>query len=408
MPINTQVQLLNAIAQHGDAFVTFGENEAIWGSYTPEFEFVRDYFNKFRQSPSLEVLQGQFPDLESVEVTAPSTYYVGQLRKAHLDTELRNVIKGAAGAISRNEPVDAILQKLQTRVTTLGQFTDAPQDVNLTDLDHMKNHLDEVRRVAEENDGVAGIPTPFDSWNSCYTTGMAPGHVITMFGYSGKMKSMIAALLAVHAHDLKKRVMYVNMEMNPDEQTERLVALKAKGLFSMTDWSRGAINEADLNEWGRKNLLGSPDFMLITTEGVPNVTPNWISSKIEKYKPDIVFLDYLQLMDDNALSTQMTPKMMNLSSEIKKLATAHAIPIVQIAAVTDDENDKRDVAPQIKQISWSKGIEYNSNLAIAVHLHNDSGMVEVAARKNRRGDLFNCLLDASEVDRGIIREVFDV
>jgi replicative DNA helicase len=403
-----QVQLLNAICKNKDVHVILGEDAQVFGSYQPEFEMVRDYYNQFRQPPSIEVVHERFPDIDIVDTHAESVYYLEQLRTSYLEAKLGELLKNAATAIDKERPAARVLENIQTTVATLSKYVGGPQDVDLTDLDHIKEHLAEVRKIAEDNDGVAGLSTGIAAWDSAYTTGLAPGNVCTLFGYSGKMKSMVAAYLANHFHDEGHKVMYINLEMNPDEQTERLIALKAKGLFSMTDWSRGDINEDDLDEWARKNLTGSPSFKMITTQGITEVTPNFIQGKIEKYKPDVVFLDYLQLMSDNAKSSQLTPRMMNLSGEIKQLATANNIPIVQIAAVGDEENDKRDQAPQIKQISWSKGIEFNSNLAVAIHLHNDSGMIEVACRKNRRGPLFNFLLDASQIDRGIIKEVYDV
>ena len=38
--------------------------------------------------------------------------------------------------------------------------------------------------------------------------------------------------------------------------------------------------------------------------------------------------------------------------------------------------------------AWSRAIEYAADLAIAVHRHNDSGLVELVARKSRHSGLF--------------------
>jgi replicative DNA helicase len=403
-----QVQLLNAICKDKDVHVILGEDSEIFGSYAPEFDMLRDYYDRFRTAPSLDVVREQFPDVEEVPANAPSVYYVEILRAKYLTTQLDQLIRNAAGAIDNDRPATAILEKMQTEISKLGKFTGGPQDLDLNDVDYIVEHLESLREISAMNDGVPGIPTGFKSIDSAYTTGMAPGHLITLIGFTGKMKSMFAAMLALRALDAGKKVMYVNCEMNPEEQLERLIALKAAGLFSMTDWSRGDINIDEFRTWARDNLVNSPMFKMIRTRGVQQVTPNWIQSKIDKYKPDIVFADYAQLMFDNAKSGPMTTRMTNLSHETKNMATSNEIPVVLISAVTDGEGEKREGPPMLSQISWASAIEYDSNLCIAVHLHEDSRQIEIACRKNRRGPSFAFYLNATDVDRGIITENFDI
>lgn len=144
---------------------------------------------------------------------------------------------------------------------------------------------------------------------------------------------------------------------------------------------------------------------MVSNQGNSSVTPNTIQAKIDTHRPDIVILDYLQLMSDNAETGPMTPRMLNLSREIKLLAVSNNIPIVSITAVTDEDNDRRDSPPLLSQVAWSKGIEYDANLAIAVHLHDDTNIVEIAGRKNRHGPLFGCYFSV-DFDSGRWVETF--
>ena len=125
------------------------------------------------------------------------------------------------------------------------------------------------------------------------------------------------------------------------------------------------------------------------------------------HRPDIVIVDYLQLMKDNAKTQAMTPRMLNLSRELKMLATANNIPVVGLTAVTDEDGDKRDGPPVLSQISWSSGIEYDANLAIAIHRMDDSNLVEAVGRKNRHGDLFDFYFDV-DFNAGIWTEQYDM
>ena len=131
-----------------------------------------------------------------------------------------------------------------------------------------------------------------------------------------------------------------------------------------------------------------------------------LQAKIDIHRPDVVILDYMQLFMDNAKTQAMTPRMLNLSREIKLLAMSNELPIVSITAVTDEDGDKRDAPPTLKQVAWSRGIEYDANLAIAVHRPDDSDMVEIIGRKNRHGSLFDFYFDV-QWDEGIWEEKFD-
>lgn len=405
--MSTELKAVNAVLKNNDMQAVLGEPLEIFSAYRDVVEYSIDYYNSYKVAPSLELVQEKFPDIDAVDVNGEADHYVKQVKDEFLTGQLQNDLIKAA-KLMETSSASEVLTRLSQRVNVLAKYQNNPRDLNLKDIDVIQEYLDEVKATTLENDGVAGISTGLPPWDSAYTTGLAGGHFIVLFGYSGKMKSMLAAHLAIRAHDLGKKVLYINLEMSPMETAERLIAMKAKGLFSMTDWSRGDINPDDLKEFARKSLVNSPNLIIANTQGVPEVTPNWIQAKIEQVKPDLVICDYLQLMSDNARSVQLTPRMMNLSGELKQMSISNNIPMIAIAAVGDEENDKRDSPPQIKQISWSKSIEYNANLAVAVHLHNDTSLVEIAARKNRRGPLFNFFMSAAEIDRGIFKMVEDM
>jgi replicative DNA helicase len=181
--------------------------------------------------------------------------------------------------------------------------------------------------------------------------------------------------------------------MSPEEYRERIYATMSRGAFKISDLSRGDVDKDDFRTWAKKNLENKSDFVVVSNEGNSDVTPNFVRGKIEMHKPDLVILDYLQLMNDNGKSQAMTPRMLNLSREIKLLSVDAAIPIVSITAVTDEDNDKRDAPPVLSQVAWSKGIEYDANLAIAVHRYDDTNRVEIVGRKNRHGDLFSVFFE---------------
>jgi replicative DNA helicase len=111
----------------------------------------------------------------------------------------------------------------------------------------------------------------------------------------------------------------------------------------------------------------------------------------------------MQLMTDNRKSEILTPRMMNLSRELKLLAVNNNIPLIAISAVTMDDNNNQDDPPRLSQVAWSKAIEYDADMAMSVHKHANTNIIEVVSAKNRHGPEFAVYLE-TDLNLGIIKE----
>ena len=57
-------------------------------------------------------------------------------------------------------------------------------------------------------------------------------------------------------------------------------------------------------------------------------------------------------------------------------------------------------------IGWSKAIEYDADMAMAIHRYPGTNMIEVVSRKNRHGHEFDFYLDW-DINRGIIKPIYE-
>lgn len=386
------VNVLSAIAKNKDIHVIIGEDRELFGAYGDVFDFMKDYYLKYKSVPEKSLLEGKFRDFEISSTTAPSKFYLEQLRNEFVQGRMEEIMMKAANALGEKSAPE-VLDKLSTSLAKLGRYTNGARDIDITNAEWAEEHFKALRERADASDGTPGISTGFKSIDTAYPTGMAPGHSIVVMGYTGRGKSMWTAQLAVKAWQQGYKPMVVSLEMSPEEYMERVYAMMSSGLFKISDLSRGDIQLDDFRSWSKKAFDDVAPFVVVSNEGVTDVTPNIIQAKIDTHRPDIVILDYLQLMSDNGKTQAMTPRMLNLSREIKMLAVSNNIPVVSITAVTDEDGDKRDSPPVLSQVAWSKGIEYDANMAIAVHRHDDSDLVEVVGRKNRHGELFDFYFD---------------
>lgn len=402
-----EAEVLAAVCINKDIHQVIGEDAEIFGAYGDAFEFIKDYYQKYKTTPDPATVEKNFGEMELPVTTSPTKYYVDELKESFLESRLRGISDKLAAAVDKSNSKKALLERLQTEIAGLGKYTMVGKDLNITDLDAAEEHYDAIRKIAADNGGTPGISTGFKSIDSAYTTGMAGGHFIVVMGYTGRAKTWFSELLAMKAWEQKKKPMIISLEMTPEEQMERIHGLMGSGMWKMSDLARGDVNLDDFRTWGKKKFRDQTDFIVPSLEGISELTPNHIQAKIDTHKPDIVIVDYLQLMKDNSKTQAMTPRMLNLSRELKMLATANGIPIVGLTAVTDEDGDKRDGPPVLSQISWSSGIEYDANLAIAIHRMDDSDLVQVVCRKNRHGDMFNFFFEV-DFNAGIWLEKFSM
>ena len=397
---NEALKTIAAAVSNGDVSTITPVQPEVFMAYQPLFEFIKEYHIDHGVAPTKELIKDS-QGIELPDITGETEFYLNTARDAYVKNRIGNMlvqINGGMDKFSGKELVTAI----QKASNTLQKYTSGAKDVNMTDVENAENYFASLR----ERDGDRpGIATGFDNLDASYPTGMMPGQSIIAIGYSGHGKSLFTAKLAVNVWRQRKRVLVFSLEMSPEEYRERVYALIAEGNngFSMTDLATGDVGDEDFKDFANEHLLNADDFIVVSNEGRMDLTPAFIQSKIDTYKPDLVLNDYAQLMMDNGRSEGMTPRMMNLSREIKLMATSANIPIVSISAVTDDEGKKRTGPPKVSQVAWSRALEYDANLIIAVHKHEDTNIIQVVSRKVRNGKPFDFILEV-DFDKGIWTE----
>ena len=405
--MNTEAAVISAICENKDISTILSSNvDEVFTSHRDVWEGLKSYYLKFKAVPDVSILTEKFKDFEPVKVKGETAYYLDTLKNEYLASRLRNLLL-SSGASLKTEASGRVIAQMQSELTTLGKLTANVRDVDLTDYKEAEKHFQAIKDRSDAMGGSPGIMTGFKAIDYAYPTGMAPGHLIVMIGWPGKGKTWFSSYLACKAWEQGFKPMIVSLEMTPENMRDRIYTMMGSGLFKASDFARGDINLDQFDDWGSKKFTNKNQFILVSNEGMGEVTPNVIQGKIDQYKPDIVILDYHQLFSDNQNSKGPTERNMNISKSFKKLAMSNNIPIIDITAATAEEVADHDSPPMLSQVAWSKAIEYDADMAMAIHKNPDSNIMEIVSRKNRHGTEFAFYLDW-DLNRGIVKEVFEV
>jgi replicative DNA helicase len=404
--MNTEAELISAVCKNKDISTLLADNvDEIFTSHKDIWDSLKSYYYKFKAVPEAGILMERFKDFEPVETKAETGYYLDKLKNEYLTGRLKNIIIQSGSAL-KEDAASRVLGDLQAKLSQLSKFTNHVRDVDVIDIELAEKHFLAVKERSAIMGGAPGILTGFDAIDKAYPTGMAPGHLIVAIGWPGRGKTWFTSYLACKAWEQGFKPMIVSLEMSPENMRDRIYTMMGSGLFRASDFARGDVNVDTFRSWGQKRFENKNGFILVSNEGMGEVNANTVQSKIDQHKPDLVILDYHQLFSDNKRSAGATERNMNVSREFKMLAMTNNIPVIDITAATMDDITDQDAPPMLSQVAWSKAIEYDADMAIAIHKYTDTNMIEVVSRKNRHGQEFNVFLDW-DINRGIIKEIYE-
>lgn len=404
--MNTEAAVISAVCHNKDISTLLQDNvDELFVSHKDVWDGLKSYYMKFKAVPDISILTDRFKDFDAPQTKAETAYYLDKLKDEYLSSKIRDLLM-RSGSKLKDNAASRVIDDIQKEIATLSKLTSTSRDLDLTDWKNAEKHFENVRQRAELMGGTPGIPTGFKAMDLSYPTGMAPGHLIVAIGWPGRGKTWATAYLACKAWEQGFKPMIVSLEMSPENMRDRIYTMMGSGIFKASDFSRGNINIDDFHHWANKKFDNKNGFIVVSNEGVGEVTPQTVQAKIDQHKPDLVICDYHQLFTDTKRSQSIVERNRNISSEFKLMAVRNGIPIIDITAATMEEVSDQEGPPMLSQVAWSKSIEYDADMAFAVHRTPDTNIIEIVSRKNRHGTEFDFFLDW-DIDRGIVKELYD-
>lgn len=397
---NTESKVISAVLDDKQIHVLLQANvDKLLRTHGDIWNFIRNYFEQNGSVPPSSIVVEKFRDFEPVDGVGSTKHHLDELQSEFMNDSLKDIVRTAAADIQGGKGV-TVLEDLISKTSELKKDTAIIRDIDVTDIESAVAYYEQVKKAQEA--GSIGIKTGLPGFDNYLPAGITPGQLGVFLAYPGIGKSWLSLYFAVQAWKQGKSPLIISLEMSETEVRNRVFTIMGEGIWSHRNLSSGNVELDMLRSWHKKNIDGKPEFHIISNDSGGEVTPSVIRGKLDQYKPDMVIVDYLQLMSPNAKADSETVRMKNLSRELKLLAISEEIPIVAISSATPDDVTKLDTVPTLGQTAWSRQIAYDADWVMALGRGPNSDIIECVFRKNRNGFMGEFLVQV-DFDKGYYR-----
>ena len=360
-----------------------------------EWRFIERFVQQYRKTPSKAAFLKKFPDFKFYAANDVE-HFVDEVKQTHTRVVMSKLIKTSVSQIARGQMEEAIRTLHSGTVNLESELMGSSEDDDVLKGDGWKEAYREVKRksLLVGSRGMAGIPTGFPTLDE-RTGGFQPGELWIVAARLGQGKTWTLSKMAAACALAGYRGQYDSLEQSRNQINLRIqtilghelrmagrMSTKEEDLVRMSDLVTGTI---DLRKYRRflRNLPGLVDGQLHisdTTRG--RVSPMTVAAQIERNKPDIVYIDYLTLMEQTGDDWRATAK---LSSEMKQVAQRYQVPIVAAAQINrTGNNGKKGDPPGAENLSYSDAIGQDADGIVTLSQMSDR-VVQMKLAKYRHG-----------------------
>ena len=349
-----------------------------------EWEWLEKYYLKHRKTPSKVAFKQQFPEF-SIKTVNDTQHYSSEVRKNHARMSLTMTMRDVADFIADGD-IDSAVKTMHSSIVSISSaMGDGTNDSDI--ITSWQDTFEEVEKRVDRvsQHGMAGIPTGFTTLDE-RTGGPQPGHVWIVGARLGQGKSWTMMRMATAAI-----IDGYNVQYNALEQTRAEVAMRVHTFIS-SEVGKELFQNLDLMQGRNFNIKAYKDFlksmkttingrMHVSDTSRGKVSPLTIASQIERNKPDIVFIDYLTLMEKSGDGDWKS--IARLSGEIKNLAMQYQVPIVAAAQLNRVNGMTKEPAGP-EALAQSDSIGQDADSVITMRMTSPS-VIQMKLAKYRHG-----------------------
>jgi replicative DNA helicase len=248
---------------------------------------------------------------------------------------------------------------------------------------------------ARNSEGVAsGLPSGFIDLDKL-TAGFQPSDLVVIAARPGMGKSSFMLSIVLHLA-LNEKVPLAIFSL---ETSKKQLALRMLSMFSgvpLQNIRQGFVRDEDLEKIGNAALELSSKSIYIDDN--PNLTTTELRIKSKKLKKEkgveIIFVDYLQLLGVPYRRISRQEEVAEISRNLKALAKELEVPVIALAQLSRQVEQRSDKRPQLADLRESGQIEQDADLILFIHrpevykknpAPEEEGLAEIIVAKQRQG-----------------------
>jgi len=290
-------------------------NRQVW-------KFVAKHNEKYGEVPTAVTVKENFPTYTLHAVEDNIEYLLDQLVEYRKRQKTIDTLLEAQQAVQQGDH-NAAIQTMSSAVQSLlNDNTRESNDENLSD--NPLQRYDEYLSIKTRPNGLLGISTGFKTIDDI-TAGLLSQQLWTIVAPPKTGKSVLAMQMAIRAQDENLKVMFQSFEMTAREMKTRYDAMRAH--ISHGRLIRGALHTEEEKRYMDHLSELRQEFWM--PDNIAARTITGLSAKIEKFKPDIVFVDGMYLMmDEETGETESERSLRSLTRNMKRVAQRYDVPVV--------------------------------------------------------------------------------
>jgi replicative DNA helicase len=294
---------------------------------------------------------------------------------------------------SREYPdFNALVEKLTQRAYEIALKHQTSQFYHFKEaLNTILEFIDQ-RRKAEGL--ITGLPSGFMNLDKL-TAGFQPSDLVVIAARPGMGKSSFMLSIALHlALNEKVPLAIFSLEMSKEQLAMRAVSMLSG--VSLQNIRHGFVNDEDWEKIVKAALEISSREIYVDDN--PNLTTTELRVKSRKLKKErgvgVIFVDYLQLLKTPYRFATRQEEVAEISRSLKALAKELQIPVIALAQLSRQVEQRSDKRPQLADLRESGQIEQDADLIIFIHrpeyykkkpLPEEEGIAEIIVAKQRQG-----------------------
>lgn len=293
--------------------------------------------------------------LTSLSTIVPTTsnikYYIEIVEQLH---QKRNIIQASYKLIEDIRRGEDINTSLNTFETVTAQKEEVKTDSTLRNI--MASIFDDLNNDKK----IEKLKTGISIIDKC-TNGIAKGELVTIGANSGVGKSALAIKIAINSFLKGKKVLIISREMTKEQVAERII-LSHTGISKKKYEDRNFNNDDWLRIVKTMETFSTDDIKI--DDKISNMQE--IKKELRSFKPDILVVDYVQLLTPNSSKDSRERQVAELSRELKKITIDYGIIVFQLTQLA--EKGTGNYRPHGESYTReSRAIYHDSNIVIYIH-----------------------------------------